>query len=503
MVIDAPFTSFTPDQPALNNGGLLRVHGGFAGRGTAQGAITLYPLKSAALFSSTSMASRPIGSAIGQDRDGNAKVYAGCAEALYRLSPQDRQWQNISRTTGYNTPASEQWRSVEFGSLQVFTNYNDPPQFIDMNADVRFADMTTLVKGKYIAQHKGFTILGNTYDALDGGVPYRVRWSGIEAPGDWTFSPATMADFQDVYNYGNITGIVTDDQVWVLLERGIVQMQFIGAPYAFSFTDRVTGKGCSVPESVVTVSGMHFFLSDDGFYMLQGGQLQNIGAGRVNRWFLETADLNQANLMTVAVDPREQLVYWQFVSKNAPVGKPDMILIYNWGSGEFTTSDATTGFIFNAVSLPYTLDRLDEFGTLDDIVPSFDSPVFAGGENMLFGMSETGAVYSFSGPTIDLSIETPEFQLSRMLPNEGQADMAMVSAARPLFEGDAVGRIQVGTRSLQNGSMTWSQLTECHPQTGFAYLRTLSRYQRFRVSISGEWRKAYALQVEAKAAGRR
>lgn len=451
------------------------------------------------------MASRPIGSAIGQDRDGNAKVYAGCSSALYRLSPQDRQWQDISRSGGYTTANGDRWRSVEFGSLQIFANgWNDPPQFIDMSQDVKFADLTTLVKGKYIAQHKGFTILGNTYDALDGGVPNRVRWSGIEAPGDWTFSPATMADFQDIYNYGNITGIVTDDQVWVLLERGIVQMQFVGAPYAFSFTDRVTGKGCSVPQSVVTVSGMHFFLSDDGFYLLQGGNLTNIGTGKVNRWFLENFDASQANLMTVAADPRETTVMWQYASKNAPVGKPDMMLIFNWTSGEWTTADATTSFIYNAVSLPYTLDRLgEEFGTLDDVPASFDDPVWAGGENMLFGMSETGAVYSFSGPTMDLSVETPEFQLSRMVPNEGRADTAYVFAARPLFEGDAVGRVQVGTRSLQNGSMTWSQLAECNAQTGFAFFRTLSRYQRFRVSVSGEWRKAYALQVDAKAAGRR
>ncbi|WP_246691006.1 hypothetical protein [Neorhizobium alkalisoli] len=126
------------------------------------------------------------------------------------------------------------------------------------------------------------------------------------------------------------SGIVTDDSCYILLQRGIVQMTYIGAPYVFQFTDRVTGKGCSVSQSIITVEGKTFFLSDDGFYVLQGGQLQPIGMGKVDRWFLDNADLNQAHLMTVAADPRETLVYWQYVSKSSVTGKPDMMLIFNY-----------------------------------------------------------------------------------------------------------------------------------------------------------------------------
>lgn len=503
MVIDTPIASFTPDLPALNNPGSMRIHNATAGRGSGNGGVTLYPLKSASLYGDTAMASMPLGSAIGQDRYGTAKVYGACASALYKLSPSNRQWSDISRVGGYSTTSTEQWKSVEFGSLQVFTNYNDEPQFIDMNQDVQFGNLTTLVKGRHIATHKGFVVLGNTYDSLDGEVPYRVRWSGIESPSDWTFSAQTQADFQDIHGFGAIQGIVTDDSCYVLLQRGIVQMSYIGAPYVFQFTDRVTGKGCSVSQSIITIEGKTFFLSDDGFYALQGGQIQPIGQGKIDRWFLDNADPNQAHLMTVAGDPRETLIYWQFVSKNAVEGKPDMVLIFNYHTGEWTTADATTHFIFNSVSLPWTIDQLDAFVSIDAVPASFDDPIWSGGQNMLWGMSETGAVYSFGGPNMNLIIETPELQLSRVIPNETQADLAVVKGVRPLFEGEATARVRVGTKSLQNSEVIWSDPKETSPITGFAYFREKSRYQRFRIQISGDWKKAYALQIDAKTAGRR
>ncbi|AYD00917.1 hypothetical protein [Neorhizobium sp. NCHU2750] len=502
-VIDVPITSWAPDLPALGSSAFTKIHNATAARGAAQGTISLNPLKSASLYSNTSMDSRPIGSAIGANRTGDAKVYAGNATKLYKLAPDTRQWTDISRSGGYTTSATEKWKSIEFGSLTIMTNWDNEPQYIDRNIDTQFANLTTLAKGRHIATHKGFTILGSTWDSLDGAVPYRVRWSGIESPGDWTYSAATQADFQDIQGYGNIQGIVTDDSCYILLQRGIVQMTYIGSPYVFQFTER-SSKGVSVPESVITVQGAHYFLSDDGWYMLSGGQLQPIGTGRIDQWFLDNFDPAQSSLMTVAADPRETLIYWQFCSKDAEAGKPDMMLILNYSTGEFTTADATTSFIFNSVSLPWTIDMLGSFGTLDAVPSSFDDPVWSGGKSMLWGMSDTGKIYSFGGPTLELSIETPEYQLSKIVPNETGADIARVDAARPLFEGgDGKARVQVGTRSLTNADVSWSDLRETHPETGFAYLRSQSRYQRFRVSIDGEWSRCMGLQIDAKATGRR
>lgn len=503
-LIDQPFTSWTPDLPAMNNPGLVKAHNGTPGNSANPGGVTFFPMKAASLYSNTAMASRPLGTAIGQDKDGNAKVYGGCATALYKLSPTNRQWTNVSRNAGYSTTGKERWKSVEFGSLQLFTNFTDEPQYIDMNEDVQFANLTSLVKGRHIATHKGFAILGNTYDALDGGVPYRVRWSGIENPSDWVYSQSTQADFQDIYGSGNIMGIVTDDNAWVLLQRGIVQMSYIGAPYVWQFTDRVVGKGCSVSESLISIEGgRHFFLSDDGFYMLQNGNLTPVGAGRIDKWFMRNADQDKLHLMSVASSPRETLIYWSFCSVNSSSGRPDMMLIFNYVTGEWSTADATADLIFPSLSLPFMVDQLDTYGTLDNVPASFDDPIWSGGKSMLWGMSDVGAVYSYSGQTLELSIETPEYQLSKVLPNQTGADISCIAKARPLFEGDGMARVQVGTRKLLSDEITWSDLKETSPETGFAYFREKSRYQRFRVKISGDWKSAFAVQIDGSTAGKR
>ncbi|UXT90787.1 hypothetical protein FY130_05940 [Agrobacterium pusense] len=482
----------------------MKAHNGTPGASAVPGGVTLYSMKAASLYSDTSMASRPTGTAVGQDRDGNARVYGGCSTALYKLSPSTRQWTNISRPTGYQAADKERWRSVEFGSLQIFTNFSDEPQFINMNQDIQFANLTSLVKGRFITTHKGFVIMGNTFDSLDGAVPYRVRWSGIESPSDWTFNPSTQADFQDIHGNGSIMGLVSDDNVWVIFQRGIVQMQYVGAPYVFSFTDRVVGKGCSVAESVISVEGgRHFFLSDDGFYMFQSGSLTPIGAGRIDKWFLQNADPDKLHLMSVASDPRETLIFWSFCSINSPNSKPDMMLVYNYVTGQWSTADATADMIFNSLSLPWTIDQLDSFGVLDDLPASFDDPLWSGGKAMLWAMSNQGEIYSFSGPTLELSVETPEYQLSKIFPNQTGADIALITKARPLFEGEGTAHLQVGTRRLLSNPIQWSTLKETNVETGFAYFREKSRYQRLRVRISGDWKTAFAVQIDGQTAGKR
>lgn len=497
-----PFTTYAPDLAAFNAPGMPKLYNCAPAQGNQPGTVTLLPLKAASLFSSTAMASQPIGAAVGQDKFDTAKVYGGCATKLYRLDAATRQWIDATRTAGnYTTAEGGRWKTVQFGNLQIFSNYYDEIQYIDMNVDQRFSNLTTLVKARHINTHKGFVIVGDTYDAIDGAMRNRVRWSALENPFDFNFSQATQSDFQDINGMGKVQGVVVDDNCYVLMQRGIVQMTYVGGQLIFQFTDRVTGKGCTAPESVITVENKHFFLSDDGFYMLQGGQLTPIGNGRINQWFLDNADLARLNQVTAVVDVRQTLVYWNFTSKTSPDGMPDTQLIYNYAIGEWSTAQATCSFVWNSMSLPWTLDLLDQFVSIDAVPASFDDPLWSGGQNQLWGMDKTGKIYSFSGPTLELSLETPEYQLSSQM--EGGKDLAIISAVRPLFEGDGTARIRVGTKAKMNDNLSWSPLTECNAITGFAYTRSHSRYQRFRLTIAGEWKKAVGIEIQAQPAGKR
>lgn len=512
MEINVTLGSWMPDMPALNNPGVTTAFNVTPTFGSMQGAVTYQPLKAASLYSAATMESRPLGTAIGLDKLGNAKVYAGSANKLYRNEPATRDWQNMSRDAGYSTADGENWRSTEYGNGIYFTNFSNEMQYINKDADTapnaKFANVTTLVKSRYMATVKDYIVVGNTYDALDGAVPFRVRWSGLGLPLAWDFSQATGADFQDVYGYGPVQGIVGGEAGWLLMKDGIVKMSFTGAPLWFQFDPVPKAKGCAVPQSIITVEGYTYFIANDGFYRMDGntGQTQPIGAGKIDQTFLNSVNTANYSYMTVATDPREKLIYWSYMSLNAVNGTPDRMLIYNYASGDWTLADATADFIFNSLSLPWTIEQLDVFGAIENIPASFDSPLWAGGNAMLWAMRLDGSIYVYGGETLPAIIETAEQLLSRTLKQmdpKTTGDRSNIDGVRPLYDGHGEATVQVGSRSQSNAVVVWSNPRTLHAHTGWAYFRKQDRYHRFRIRMTGEWSNVSELQIDASGAGSR
>lgn len=510
MEINVTLGSWMPDMPAMNNPGVTKAYNVIPTFGTVKGGVTYQSMKRASLYSATTMASRPLGTAIGLDRERNAKVYGGCAEKLYRIDPETRGWKDMSRNGGYDTAEGENWNATEYGEGIYFTNYSSEIQYINKNDDGRNAsNLTTAVKGRYITTVNDRIIVANTYDALDGAVPNRVRWSGLGLPASWDFSQATGADFQDVYGFGPIQGIVGGEAGWLLMKDGVVKMTPVGFPFWFDFKPVDKAKGCAIPQSIITVEGLTYFIANDGFYMLNGDAgTAPIGAGKVDQFFLNSIDTSAYSLMTVAADPREKLIYWSYKSSEAVDGTPDKMLIYNYVTGDWSQADATADFIFNALSLPWTIEQLDVFGTIEKVPASFDSPLWAGGNAMLWAMKANGSIHVFGGENLPATIETGEQLLSRTLKQmnpQSRGDRSNIHAVRPLFDGvgEAVVTIRIGSRSDSNGAIGWSNGRPIHSQTGWAYFRNQGRYHRFRIQLGGEWTEVFELQIDASGAGSR
>lgn len=502
MVIDSVFGPWCPDRPDLLNGGVTVAHNVTPSIGNAQGGVTYSPLKRGSLYSETPLPSRPLGAAVGQDKIGTARVYCGTASGLYKIKL-DKTWQDISRAGGYTTASSERWNFTEYANLQVGCNYTDPLQYIDMNTDIQWGNLTTLVRARRITTIKNFVVVGNTYDALDGDVPFRIRWSAMENPFDWNFSLQTQSDFQDIIGGGAVQAVVGGEAGTILLQRSIWKMTYTGGATIFQFDEVVKGKGCSIPESVITVDGKTYFVSDDGFYVYDGNGLTPIGMGQVDKHFLASVDIGQTQFMTVAADPREKLIYWSYVSNDGLDGTPDKMLIFNYQTGVWSSADATCAFIFNSMSLPSSIEDLDVFGTIEDVPVSFDSPLWAGGVAMLWGMDTLCNVYVFGGENLPATIETQEQYLIQSL-GDVRGERTSVLGVRPMFHGGGgTAQVTVGSRSLSNADVAWTPLIGIHPETGWAYCRVQNRYHRFRVTLTGDWAQAMSLQIDASPAGSR
>ena len=78
---------------------------------------------------------------------------------------------------------------------------------------------------------------------------------------------------------------------------------------------------------------------------------------------------------------------------------------------------------------------------------------------------------------------------------------AYLSGVRPLVDGTAT--IQIGTRDLQEDTVSYGSAITPHSQTGLANTRSDSRYHRIRLNTTGDFTHAIGVDVEARQSGKR
>lgn len=502
-MVTIPFTSWLPDMAHLNSPGVTVAKNVIPQPGNTPGQVSYAPMPSAQVYSNSSLPDRINSASIGTDKFSSPHVYAATAAKLWTYKSVDSNWVDVSRPEPYTTSDSETWRWIQFGTSVIGTSFNDVPQWISCdNVDAKFADLTTVVRGRHIAQHKGFVILANCFDSFDGEKPNRVRWSAIDNPFDWTFSQSTMADFNDLQDVGAVQGIVVDEDVWLFCKQSIIRQHFVGSPWVYEFAEVVSGRGCAYPNSLLTVDGISYFLDDDGFYSFKKGSLNPIGNGKVNRFFYSIFDTSSASKMTAVADPRRTIIRWTFAS-NASNGTPDTTLIYNYTTGDWSLSAAQVPYIFSSMSLAWTIEDLSNtYGAIENVPAPFDSPRWAGGNAILWAVDDQGRILTLTGPSIPGTIETSDYQLGMSDPKRLK-DMAWVNAVRPVHQGSGSATVQIAGRGRQTDNLLYSPIATPRPETGYAYCRNRARYHRFRINLMGDWDMASGIDVRFVGAGGR
>ncbi|MGN7124367.1 hypothetical protein [Methylorubrum thiocyanatum] len=501
MSLDLPFGEWLPDQPALNNPGVTRAHNVVPGSGKF-----FRPLPGPELYANTSLPSRPYAAISMLDQARNAHVYTAAKRGIYTQDPDTRGWVDISRPGGYVTSDLEGWRFTEAYHYTIATNYSDNPQYIDTTRGTKFGDLTTLVKARHITTLRDFVLVGNTFDQFDGAVPYRVRWSAIGNPFDWNFSPTTQADFQDILGGGPVQAVIGGEEGTILLKNQIVKMVYVGSPAIFEFKTIYQNKGCAISQSVIEADNRVFFYGEDGFYMLENDRLNAIGKGKIDNWFATNSNPAAYGRMSVSIDPLKKLVIWLFASTDATDLTPDTLLIFNYDTGQWSYASSPTTFLFNALSLPITLRALDKYGTLAETPASLDSPVWTGGRAFLAGMTDSGAVYSYSGASLPATIETGEYMTAGLIAQVSQTpvkgDRALIRSVSPKVHGAGAVSVQVSGRVTPQAPVMFGPPTPVNAN-GWCPLRNNSRYHRYRLSLSSGWSQAMGIEIDAVSTGYR
>ena len=487
---------WTPDQPALGNGGLTYVRNALpapthwrAMRSPQQLADIQLATPTQALVSVSSL---------GGDR---TLIYGG-GNRLYRIISSTTALDLSGTAAGYATSPYDRWRMVQYGPQLVATNYADAPQVYNLGTGDPFTDLGGgPLKARYIAVVGNWLVLGDVIDPIDGPDAYRVTWNGFNNAGlpdatVWGSSIETGADFQRVADVGRIQGITGGQFGTVLCERGIVRMTRVGSPYGFQFDTIEREIGCSEPGSVVQSRAATYFLSREGFQRFDGQATQPIGREKIDRWFLGDFDDSYGHRMWAVTDDQNGLVMWLYPGSGNVSGRPNRLLIYNVDLDCWAVADVIADIIGPGNTFALDMDS-EEFAAkypdLDTADIDLNDPrLWASGP--VLALVRDGGLYGLVGTPMPATFSPGEIELQ-------EGSRAVIQRASVLYEGGAA-TLAIGKRETAAGNVLWSN--DFTPQAdGQVRCREAARWHRLRVEMTGDWSRVQGVEIDGAALGKR
>lgn len=427
--------------------------------------------------------------------DGTVLTFAGDEGKLYKLDNSDFSLDSVA--SGFTLTTDMNWDFVRFGDEVIAAGSDsDTLQGYTIGTDTTFSAISGAPAARHLAVVRDFVVTANvTYSSST--YRSRVRWSQINDASSWTLGTA-QADFQDIADAGDITGLVGGEFGVVLMEKAIARMQYVGSPLIFTFEKVETGHGCNYPNSIASLGPTQvFYLADDGFFMFDGQRSIPIGAEKVDRFFFDDLAIGSVDRISCAIDPENQIVMWGYPSLSG-VGDPDRILIYNYAVKRWSVVDLDHEVLASSLTPAFSVETLDTLSSsLDDLTASLDSRFYAGGFFQL-SAGKDKKIHTLTGAPLAATLETTEFEPAKMRQSmvRGVTPYVTSKSSTPTMT------VQVGSRSRQIDTPTFGTALELNSDNTCP-ARSSGRYHRVRVNVSGTWRYALGVDIDAIGMGRR
>lgn len=491
--IPISFGDLRPDDPSFRSPGIIRALN-LVPRSNSYG-----PFRKLARVSKNAIAERALGSVSVRDASDNIYVYVGDENKLYEMV--DNSLNDESKAGGYTTAINDGWEFVTWTANNkiIATNYTDPVQAIAIGGGAAgaFANMITSTltpKAKRVGIIGRFVVLGFTNDATDGEKTNRVWWSGIEDETDFDPSAATQCDFEDLASGGVVQKIIGGNEYGLIFQNNMVRtMRYTGPGPIFELMPLNYAPGTPIPNSVIAHKGNVFYISEDGFMSLRGGQVEHIGSSRVDRFFWDQFDITNRRYVSSAVDPINKLVAWAFPGTGSSSNLPNRILMCKYDEQKWAEAEVDTELLLSTEVQGYTLDGLDQLGTnIDDASvfdETFDSEKWKGGSFRFAAFDQSHYLAFFTGATLGATIDTGD-----MLPAEGRN--WQINGCRVLVDGGDA-KASVSKRARLMDSVSYGSASSVN-SNGYCPLRSEGKYQRIRLSLSSStsWSHVQGITVD-------
>lgn len=490
-----PYVQLAPDQGDLSPGALVQCDGVQPlAPGNGFGPFPQLVVGSTA----TALAGSPRGLFGYQTSDGTWQV-VGFTDSVAQLKLSDDTWSTID--SGLSCTSGDDWSVERYGTKLLYTNTTQGMRAYDVDAGGAASAVSAAGDPRFIFELASILFC---LDCKDDTGTRNNRIIRASAPGDYTnfdTKGSNLVNVQtgDALLYG---GRLNDTNALVLQRRAVklVQVGNVGSSL-WSLQTVSEESGAVGPKCCVRFDGAVYWFSTDGFkrFTLARG-LENIGAGRVDQWFLSLVDQTNLSLIQATLDPfrRNVLWMWKRASNSSTTVFYDVIG-YNWQFDRWFTLTFPDGITYMGFSAQtaQTWDALDGSLTWDayNVGITWDSRFLQGGQPIFGAMDSSFKFGYFTGAAMAATIETAvqESPIS-----------TLVSWATPMDDSDD-GTLQLGVRNALNDATTW-KTGNSKQASGRAPQRGRGKYVGWRRNIDAgsTWNSAKGVDnVQASPGGAR
>lgn len=477
---------WAPDQPTLDSGTTEYVNNVIPITARSYGPI------GSLTAAGNALTDRCQGAASFRGTAGTVFNTAGDLGNLYSWS--GTAWSDVSKlATTYATAAEDGWSFAQFGNTVIAANGTDAIQAWTIASSANYANLAgspPVARGAAVV--RDFVVLWRLASGQN-----KIHWSAINDSTGWTIG-TNQSDTNEFPTGGRVMGMGGGEYGVVFLESAIYRMVYVAQPLIFQFDAISLEVGCAAEGSIAQNEQDIYFLSQDGFRLLQGGQvIQPIGDQKIDRWFWSTVNQSYLYRIVSTVDPVTGYYYCAFPSGNSVDGTPDMMLIFNPTIGRWSLVTQSLNFLFSArTNVGYNTDNIDTLlGDTDATGVSGDSALFTGSARATLAAFGTDKKMAFfTGANLEATIDTVEGQVF-----EGQR--AFVHFVRPLCDGGS-NSIKLGTRNNLYDSVSYG-MAVTQNSIGVCPFRSNARFHRARciIAAGGIWSHFQGIDVAATPVG--
>lgn len=391
-------------------------------------------------------------------------LYAGTTTTLQAFNYGAGTWTDYS-PSAYSASTTS-WRFAQYNDYVIATNRFNVPQFKDTTGVSNFANLAssgTASNARVIGVIGQFVVLGDITGAAVTG-PHAVHWCSIDDPRSWpTINSATALSTQSGAqelnsNDGPVTGVVQGDQFGLVFQASsVTRMTYVGGNTVFQFDRLEAAIGTPFIHGQVTVGGLTYYPSPDGFFVTDGTVSKGIGDKQVDKYFASSIDHAYKHKVVGAVDSHNKIIRWVWPNSSATSGRPNKGISFNYADGRWAPCDAESELVY---SLPsgYTRITGEALGSMRGFTTDFRPASF----------TATASAYT---------IESQEIEL---VPRS----RTVLLGVKPIIDGYNGGTVSItiGTRNNHTESVTWGSASSSVNPAGFVDFRSSARFHRVRIS---------------------